>query len=358
LISSMARRAALNYHRESGAFAIVMEPDIRLLRTFRAIADTRSFTGAARKLRLTQSSVSQQVRVLERGLGVQLLKRSNKFVGLTTAGEIFLQCARQVLDNLDRARGLLAEHTRSASGHLSIGAPALLCHSLLPAVIGAFHSRFPRISLSVVTADPDSMPARLVHRELDLALLPYPVRQQSLGMVQSGRDELVAILAPGHELAQRDRLYPKDLKGQRLIVPNPGNKLWAVWDAFLIDAGVFPEIGVETDDLDLAKRLAVEGHAVSVAPRWAIAAEIERGELCAIALGDAGVFRQWCLAYHHGAELSGARRNFLTVCHEELPRLLGANARHREVRHRTGRAQDPNDGETASERGERGPAMG
>jgi len=304
-----------------------MELDIRLLTTFRAVADTRSFTGAAKKLRLTQSSVSQQVIALERSLGVQLLKRSNKFVGLTTAGEIFLQCARQVLDNLDRVRGLLADHSKTASGHLSIGAPALFCHWLLPQVLGEFHSRFPAIALSVVTADPDSMAARLAHRELDLALLPYPVRQQSLGMVQLGRDELVAIVASRHQLARRDRLHAQDLKGQPLIVPNPGNKLWAAWDSFLIEAGVFPEINVETDDLDLAKCLAIDGHGISVAPRWSVLREVERGELCAIPLGSAGVFRQWCLAYHHGAELTGVRRNFLKICHEEMPRLLAGPSR-------------------------------
>lgn len=329
-----------------------MEPDIRLLRTFRAIADTKSFTGAAKRLRLTQSTVSQQVSALERSLGVQLLKRSNKFVGLTTAGEIFLQCTRQVLDNLNRVRGLLAEHTKTASGHLSIGAPALFCHSLLPAVLGTFHSRFPRIALSVITADPDSMAARVAHRELDLVLLPFPVRQQSLGMVRLGSDELVAMVAPQHELAPHDRLHPKDLKGQRLIVPNPGNKLWAAWDAFLIDAGVFPEISIETDDLDVAKRLAIEGHGVSVSPRWSIVAEIDRGELRALPLGDAGVFRQWCLAYHHGTELTGARRNFLKVCHEEMPRLLGAtNAKRREIEEKAREGQESDN----SEDGERTP---
>lgn len=302
-----------------------MELDTRLLRTFRAVAETRSFTGAAKKLGLTQSSVSQQVIALERGLGIQLLKRSNKFVGLTTAGEIFLQCARQVLDNLDRVQGMLAERLKTASGHLSIGAPALVCHSLLPDMLGAFRVRFPGIALSVVTADPDSMAARLAHRSLDLALLPYPVKQQSLGMVQLGRDELLAIAAPQHALAQRDRLAAKDLREQPLIVPNPGNKLWAAWDVFLIEAGVFPNIIVETDDLDLAKRLAIGGHGITVAPRWSVRGEIERRELCGIPLGTGGVFRQWCLAYHHGAQLTGMRRNFLKICQEEMPRLLGAS---------------------------------
>ncbi len=303
-----------------------MEPDIRLLRTFRAIADTRSFTAAAKRLRLSQSSVSQQVSALERSLGVQLLKRSNKFVGLTVAGEIFLQCTRQVLDNLDRARDLLAEHTKTASGHLSIGAPSLFSRSVLPKVLGLFRSRFPRIALSVITADPDSMVARVAHRELDLVLLPFAVKQQSLGMVRLGNDELVAAVAPQHQLASRDRLHAKDLKGQGLVVPNPGNKLWAAWDAFLIQAGVFPEISIETDDLEVAKRLAVEGHGVTVAPRWSILVEIQRGELRAMPLGDSGVFREWCLAYHHGTELVGPRRNFLRVCQEEIPRLLSATS--------------------------------
>ena len=299
-----------------------MDLDIRLLRAFRATADARSFTAAAKKLKLTQSSVSQQVAALEQALGVQLLKRSNKFVGPTTAGEIFLQCARQVLDNLDRARGMLAEHSKTAGGRLSIGAPALFCHSLLPRVLGSFHMRYPAIALSVITADPDSMAARLAHRELDLALLPFPMRQQSLGMVQLGRDELVAIVGPDDELANRTRIDAHELKGRDLIVPNPGNRLWAAWDRFLVEAGVFPNIKIETDDLDLAKQLAIHSHGITVGPRWSVVAEVEQGRLRAISLGRSGVFREWCLAYHHGIEITGARRNFLSICSDEMLRLL------------------------------------
>ena len=301
-----------------------MELDIRLLRTFRAVAETRSFTGAARKLRLTQSTVSQQVMALEKELGEQLLKRSNRFVGLTTAGEIVLQCTQQVLENLDRVRAMLAERTDTASGHLSVGAPALFCHWLLPRVLGEFHTRYPGIALSVMTADPDSMAARLAHRELDLALLPFPVRQQSLGTVQLGRDELVVIAPPGNPIASGPRLEASSLKGQPVIVPNPGNKLWAAWDAFLIEAGVFPDIVVETDDLDLAKALAIEGHGATVVPRWAVTREVAEGKLRALALGPVGVFREWCLAYHHGTQLTGIRRNFLRICNDEMPRLLGS----------------------------------
>jgi DNA-binding transcriptional LysR family regulator len=229
---------------------------------------------------------------LEKELGARLLKRSNRFVGLTTAGEIVLQCTRQVLENLDSVRAMLAERTDTNRGHLSI------------------------------SADPDSMAARLAHRELDLALLPFPIRQHSLGTVHLGRDELVVVAPPGHPLANATRLDAQQLKGQPVITPNPGNKLWTAWDAFLIEAGVFPEI-IETDDLDLAKQLAIQGHGVTVVPRWAAAAEVAAEKLCASALGPSGVFREWCLAYHHGTQLTGIRRNFLRICSDEMPRSLG-----------------------------------
>lgn len=283
---------------------------------------------------------------LERELGTQLLKRSNRFVGLTTAGEILLQCTRQVLDNLDRVRTMLAERTDAARGHLSIGAPALFCHSLLPKVVGTFRTRFPGVALSVITVEPDSMAARLAHRELDLALLPFPVRQQSLGTIQMGRDELVVVMKSSHDLANRSRIDAKDIRGHPVIVPNPGNKLWSAWDAFLIEAGAFPEIVIETDDLDLAKQLAIRGHGITVVPRWAAAKEVASGELHAAALGRAGVYREWCLAYHHGTDLTGIRRHFLRICAEELPPLLSDTRRMKEAAAADPTAIEPADSST------------
>src|SRR5579862_4925705 len=200
-----------------------MELDIRLLRTFRVVAQTRSFTGAARKLKLTQSAISQQVSALERELKTQLLVRSNKFVGLTTMGEILLQCACQVLDSVDRVRILLADQSGANAGRLSVAVPATFCHWLLPHLVDEFHRRFPAIQVCVVMADVESSVERLADREVDLALIPTTMHHKSLGMAPLGKDELVAVMAPSNPLAHRDRVLAADLKEQRLITPPPGN---------------------------------------------------------------------------------------------------------------------------------------
>jgi DNA-binding transcriptional LysR family regulator len=309
-----------------------MELEIRLLRTFRAVAELRSFTGAARKLRLAQSGVSQHITILERELRTPLLIRSNKFVRLTEAGEIFLQCSCQVLDNLERVKVLLAEQSSSNSGRLSVAVPATFCHWLLPRLIDEFHERFSAIQVSVVMTDVEIAADRIAHRELDIALMPTSLQQKSLALAPLGKDELVAVLSPSNPLSSKERLTAVDLKDQRFIMPSPGNLRFVPWDSFLIHSGLFPRIIVETDDLELAKHLAGQNVGITIAPRWSTNEEVARGECVVLPIGAKGLFRDWHLAYHNAAQLAGPWRSFLRVCLELLPRLfanLDASSKHK-----------------------------
>jgi DNA-binding transcriptional LysR family regulator len=307
-----------------------MEFDVRTLRYFRVVAETQSFTGAARKLKLTQSAVSQQIINLEREIGTPLLVRSNKFVRLTTAGEIFLQCASHVLDSLDRVRDLLANETDAGSGRLSLAVPATFCHWLLPHLIDEFHKRFPSIQVSVVMSEIPLALERLAHREIDIALVPTAVEQKSLAMAPLGKDELVAVVSTRSPLSSRERLLAADLKDQRIIMPPPGNLCFVPWDTFLIQAGIFPRVVVETNDLELAKTLARQDVGITIAPRWSVLGDVQRGDSVALPIGPSGVFRDWYLAYHHATALAGPRRSFLRVCAEYLPRLFAGIVRSRQ----------------------------
>ncbi|MGO9062926.1 MAG: LysR family transcriptional regulator [Candidatus Binataceae bacterium] len=304
-----------------------MELDIRLLRTFRAVAEAKSFTGAARKLKVTQSAISQQIGALEREFKCELLVRSNKFVGLTSAGEIFLQCCCQVLDNLDRVRDLLAGQSNTNSGRLSVAVPATFCHWLLPHLIDAFRERFPAIQLCVSMTDVAIAVERVAHREIDIALIPTAIQHKAIGMAPLGKDELVAVVSPRSPLAHRERLLAADLKEQRVIMPPAGNLRFVPWDEFLISSGIFPKVVVETDDLELAKNLVEHDVGITVAPRWSVTQAVERGRCVVLPIGPSGVFRDWYLAYHNATQLTGPRRSFLRVCAEHLPRLFSASTR-------------------------------
>ena len=299
-----------------------MDLEIRLLRTFRTVAQMRSFTGAARSLRLSQSGISQQIGVLERELGTQLLVRSSKFVRLTPAGEILLQCACQVLDNLERVKLILSERSNNNSGRLSVAVPATFCHWLLPRLIDEFHLRFPAVQVSVVMTDVDIAIDRIAHREIEIALLPTAVQHKALALAPLGKDELVAVLSPSNPLARKERILPTDFKDQRFIMPPPGNLRFVPWDKFLLHSALFPRIVVETDDLELAKRLVQQNVGITIAPRWSLNNEVGRRECVVLPIGSHGLYRDWYLAYHNAIQLAGPWRSFLRVCLEYLPRLF------------------------------------
>jgi LysR family transcriptional regulator, transcriptional activator of the cysJI operon len=308
-----------------------MDLEIRLLRTFRAVAEMRSFTGAARNLKLSQSGISQQIGMLERELGTQLLVRSNKFVRLTPAGEILLQCACQVLDNLERVKLILAERSNTNAGRLSVAVPATFCHWLLPRLIDEFHERFPAVQVAVVMTNVDIAIDRVAHREIDIALVPCAVQHKALALAPLGKDELMVVLSPSNPLARKERLLASDLKDQRFITPPPGNLRFVPWDKFLLQSGLFPRILVETDDLELAKHLAQQNVGITIAPRWSLNNEVARHQCAVLPIGPHGLYRDWYLAYHNATQLAGPWRSFLRVCLEHLPRLFrneGARALH------------------------------
>ena len=294
--------------------------DIKLLKTFLALADERSFTAAGKLLGLTQSAVSQQIRVLERELGAELVIRSNKLVGLTSAGEILRQSAHRILENLDQARSLIAERSSNGGGRLSVGAPASVCRTLMPFVATAFHTRFPATELSIITLDQANAIERLTRRDVDFALTLAPVRHKAIAAAEAGRDEVVVIAGEQTSLSRLSRLRANDLQSQAMILPPNPNTEYAVWSAFMLESGVFPRVTLETDSLELAIALARAGLGLTVAPRWAMIS-MEKG-LAALKVGDSGLWRTWVVAYPASMRLTSIHRAFLRICSEQLGAAL------------------------------------
>jgi DNA-binding transcriptional LysR family regulator len=298
--------------------------DIKLLKTFLALADERSFTAAGKLLGLTQSAVSQQIRVLERELGAELVIRSNKLVGLTPAGEILRQSSHRILENLDQARSLIAERSSNGGGRLSVGAPASVCRTLMPRVATAFHTRFPATDLSIITLGQANAIERLTRRDVDFAVTLAPVRHKAIAAAEAGRDEVVVIAGEQNPLSRLSRLRAHDLQSQAMILPPNPNTEYAVWSAFMLESGVFPRIRLETDSLELAIALARAGLGLTVAPRWAIIS-MEKG-LAALNVGESGLWRTWVVAYSAAMRLTSIHRAFLRICSEQLGAALSCTA--------------------------------
>jgi len=195
-----------------------------------------------------------------------------------------------------------------------------------------------------VMTDVDIAIDRIAHREIDIALVPTAIQHKALALAPLGKDELVAVLSPSNPLACKERVLASDLKDQRFIMPAPGNLRFVPWDKFLLQSGLFPRTVVETDDLELAKRLAQQDVGITIAPRWSLSNDVVRGECAVLPIGPNGLHRDWYLAYHNTTQLAGPWRSFLRVCLEQLPRLF-SNGKVPRVREDNSRLRHKVEGE-------------
>ena len=176
--------------------------ELRQLAYFDAVVRHGSFTKAAQRLHVAQPAVSAQIRRLESELGTTLLARTTRRVALTYAGELFLARARQVLAQVDAARGDLAELSAVLRGRVRIGATQVLGSLDLPSALASFRRRYPGISLALHTGLIAKLLGMLDAGDVDLILGPIhddlPAAYHAHPLVP---ESLVLVTPPGHPLA-------------------------------------------------------------------------------------------------------------------------------------------------------------
>jgi len=156
-------------------------PELRHLRYFIAVAEHRSFTCAARELHIAQQSLSQQITVLERALGMRLLERDARGARLTDVGGIFLVEAREVLARADAALATARRAARGEVGRLTVAFLESLATSLAMPVVDAFHTQFPDVHLTTVDVVDGRLLAGVKEGRYDAAFTRPPLADGLLG---------------------------------------------------------------------------------------------------------------------------------------------------------------------------------
>jgi DNA-binding transcriptional LysR family regulator len=172
-------------------------PDLTLLRVFAAVAEAKSFSGAARTLGLPKSSVSRAVARLEEELGVELLQRTTHVVSLGAPGEFLLKRIAPHLSALEEAAGALRGDEERPSGELRVAAASDVGVALLADVVPVFCGRYPQVNVDVRLGN---RAVDLVAERFDLALRAHvrPLRSSSLLVRRVGTVELQLFAAPAY----------------------------------------------------------------------------------------------------------------------------------------------------------------
>ncbi|WP_423820673.1 LysR family transcriptional regulator [Salinisphaera sp. SPP-AMP-43] len=242
--------------------------DLRQLRYFLAVADTRHFGQAARNMHITQPPLSMQIRRLEDELGVALLERHTRQVGLTEAGRVFEAHIRRILEDLERS-AVDAQHAAAGlAGTLEVGFISSATLSIMPPALQRFGQQYPNVSLSLKELTSGQQIDALYDGTIRIGLLRLPIDAPGLHVQPLLTEALVVALPETHPLAERAELAMDDIKDQPLVfihrsdIPGFHDHIQALFR----DHGARPRIAQRAKQLQTIIGLVAGGAGIALLP--------------------------------------------------------------------------------------------
>lgn len=252
---------------------------LRQLQYLVAVADRKSFRGAAEACRVAQPSLSAQIAQAEDALGVQVFERDHKRVALTRAGAAVIERARALLvaadDLVETARRL----SDPLAGSVRVGIIPTIGPYLLPEVAPLLRKEFPKLDFVWVEERTAALVARLAGGELDAAIVALETELGDLASAVIGSDELVLAVPRGHALGTSKKpVRPDELDGEAVLLLDDGHCFRDQALAVCARTGA-EELGYRATSLPTLTQMVAGGAGVTLLPAMAVATENRRRAL-------------------------------------------------------------------------------
>jgi len=282
-----------------------------------------SISAAARAIGIGQPSASEHLRLLEAAAGQRLIERNGRGSRLTEAGRLLTSRAHEALAALAAGEEELSALAGLESGTIRIGASTTPGVYLLPDTLGCFRRDHPNVDVEVEIASTGEIVERLLTGPLQLALVGETQVDERIELTPFLADEIVGIAKPGLLPIRNGRLKPAALGDQILLVREARSSTRQAADRVLAELGTRPARVWELDSSEAIKRAAREGLGVAFLSRYAVAEEIERGELASFRLaGKPRIERGLYIARLARRSLTPSERGFVAT----LTRCCAKNA--------------------------------
>ncbi|RMF74047.1 MAG: LysR family transcriptional regulator [Planctomycetota bacterium] len=291
--------------------------DVRQLRYFVAVAETRSISRAAARCGVAQPSLSQQLQRLERRLGHRLFDRLPRGVALTDAGRALLPRARRVLAELRAAETAIADDLEAGRGRLIAGAIPTMAPYLLPPLVDRFRRRFPDCELTIREDFTERLVEALIDHELDVAIMSTPIDNPLIQVDVVGREELLLASAARPKRNRRPPTKADELRKRPAIVLHEMHCLGQQIESFCAARRLTRRVVCRSTQLDTIMRLVARDIGISFIPAMAAKADTSR-KLRYESLGRRGPSREIAIAYHVDRTRSRVSRAFSEMLRDHL----------------------------------------
>lgn len=313
------------------------------LEYFLVAAEELNFTRAAKKLYISQQSLSNHISNLEKEFDVILFNRTSPLT-LTYAGRALKARGRELLDLRDETYQEISDIKDFSTGQLSIGVSHTRGRVILPEILPAYQSRFPGIELHLAEGNSSQLASDLLHGSIDLMIDLLPFTAENVETVPLCSEEILLVVPdetlekafPGHVKEIKDKLNSSSdihlLENCPFVLLKEGNRVRTIADEIFEDAQMSPRIVLETENIETVLALSGKGMGITFYPKMFMSANpsshscpsavLEQNHLNLYSLNYGRAHGVLGLGYHKGRYMSRATHEFIRIARERLDYTL------------------------------------
>lgn len=272
--------------------------NLRALRVFKTVCETKNMTAAGQKLHMTQPAVSQTIINLENNLNVKLFERIKNGLELTYSGEVLFNYSQKIIRLLSESEEVIKQISNLKKGRLRIGASMTIGTYLLPYIINEFKNKYQELKMPLVIDNTDHIVAKILENDLDIGFVEGPFSSAEIISEFFIKDELCLVASPDYFSVNNKNIKLEDLDKEKFILREQGSGTRDIALNKLEALNIKYNIKHVLNNFEAIKKAVAANMGVSILPKLAIEREVETGELVKINIKDMEITRDFRIIYH------------------------------------------------------------
>lgn len=286
---------------------------IETLKVFCDLVDLKSFSKAAEANFVTQSSISQQIRKLEKLWKCNLIDRGNREMNLTARGEIVYRESKIILERYEAMLRRIGQAAQTVSG--TVRAAAILGVGLheLPPYVKQMIQRYPEVNIHLDYMLNDQVYEEVMKKRVELGIVAFPVPRPGIEIIPFRNDRLVIVCHPRHRLAKHKKIMLSKINGLPFIEFTKGIPTRDVIEQFLIRNRVTVNVAMQLNNLEMIKAAVEIDAGISILPIVSVKSELQHKTLKVIEIAGKPLMRSLGILVNRDRPLSIAAAEFINI---------------------------------------------
>jgi DNA-binding transcriptional LysR family regulator len=287
--------------------------NLNQLRVFYEAARTGSFTGAAKKLCITQPAVTAQIKTFEDQCNLKLFKKKGRSLYLSDEGSTLYEYTRRIFEYEREVEDVIEEMRKLKRGTLRLGTSKAYARYFMPFLISSFHEAFPHIKVHLDEGSSMDILRSLLELKNEVAVIAKVEEDPNVTFLPFKRDELILILAPTHSLSKKKSVSVEELVHEPMIMKEMGSGTRKQVNELFNRKGLSPNVLMETSNTEFIKQLVQRGEGISFLVEESVAVEIREKRLATVPVAGEKLFLDVSIAYLKDQHLSHPARAFVEM---------------------------------------------